>query len=772
MNKVGDPIGVRALIDAYDWSGTELGARERWPQSVTSVVNMMLASPFPMFILWGHSRTLIYNDAYVPLLGRHSAYALGANFFDIWPEVRATIEPIVDHALAGQSSLHADLKVVLDRGSRPEPAWFTFSYSPVFDDTAQVGGVICICFETTEASLAARRQGSLVDLEARLRDLHDTADIIRAAQEIIGTHLGVSRVGYGSVDSTERFFTTDDNWTDGSVPNHNGTHDLAAFGDEVWATIRRGRTLVIGDAASDPKNISPEISAAFEALQIRAVVTVSLVKKGRLVAALYVHDRNPRSWHAGDVAFIQEVAERIWSAVERARAEAVTRESEERLRLALVAGGFTDWYWDRDSDRATFSKHATETLGLPPDFTMTSQQIAAFVLDEDRRRVLKAGERALRSGKPYQIEYRVRTLAGDIEWIATYGRPVSNVDGRVIGVSGLSQIISQRKRSEEALREREEQLSAFVGQTTAGFAQVDLTGRFTLVNDRFCEIAGRRAEELMQMTMQEITHPDDLAHNLPLFEKAVRSGTPYTHEKRYVRPDGSIVWVNNSVAVVRKPDGEPYGVLAVTIDITERRKAEEHRQLLINELNHRVKNTLAVVQSIALQSFNDERVPETAHKAFQGRLHALSSAHNILTRENWEAASLSEIVRDTLVPFGLEDRLHFQGADIRVSPRPAVTLALALHELCTNAVKYGALSNGDGRVNVKNEASRGGDRLFRLVWAEAGGPPVETPSHHGFGSRLIRRGLAAELGGRVEVDFDPAGVTCIIEAPLCNVEQP
>ncbi|HET9638277.1 MAG TPA: PAS domain S-box protein [Allosphingosinicella sp.] len=125
-----------------------------------------------------------------------------------------------------------------------------------------------------------------------------------------------------------------------------------------------------------------------------------------------------------------------------------------------------------------------------------------------------------------------------------------------------------------ALKEREGLLSAFIDQATAGFAQVDLTGRFTLVNDRFCAIAGRSREELLTLKMQEITHPDDLPANVPKFERAVSDGTPYSHEKRYVRPDGSIVWVNNSVSVIRRQSGEPYGVLAVTIDVTERRIAE------------------------------------------------------------------------------------------------------------------------------------------------------------------------------------------------------
>lgn len=154
-------------------------------------------------------------------------------------------------------------------------------------------------------------------------------------------------------------------------------------------------------------------------------------------------------------------------------------------------------------------------------------------------------------------------------------QPIRGEDGSVSGIFVQGSDITQELRIRAELQGRQDQLAAFISQSTAGFAQVDLAGVFTLVNDRFCEIAGRPREELLRMTMQEITHPEDLPRNVPMFERAVADGVPYVHEKRYVRPDGSIVWVNNSVSVIRKPDGEPYGVLAVTIDVTERRRIEE-----------------------------------------------------------------------------------------------------------------------------------------------------------------------------------------------------
>lgn len=154
-------------------------------------------------------------------------------------------------------------------------------------------------------------------------------------------------------------------------------------------------------------------------------------------------------------------------------------------------------------------------------------------------------------------------------------QPIRGNDGSVTGIFVQGNDITEDLRTRAELQGRQDQLAAFISQSTAGFAQVDLTGIFTLVNDRFCDITGRPREQLLQMTMQEITHPEDLLGNVPMFERAVADGTPYVHEKRYLRPDGSAVWVNNSVSVIRKPDGEPYGVLAVTIDVTERRRIEE-----------------------------------------------------------------------------------------------------------------------------------------------------------------------------------------------------
>jgi two-component sensor histidine kinase len=206
-----------------------------------------------------------------------------------------------------------------------------------------------------------------------------------------------------------------------------------------------------------------------------------------------------------------------------------------------------------------------------------------------------------------------------------------------------------------------------------------------------------------------------------------------------------------------------------SIDIDDQKRAEEHQRLLINELNHRVKNTLATVQSIASQTLRNAGSLPEAKEAFESRLLALSRAHNVLTQENWEGANLHAVVAQAIEPyrsFG-EERLRTTGPAVRLLPRTALAIAMALQELATNAVKYGALSNEGGRVDIRWSVDRSpGVPRLHLVWEEGGGPPVQPPSRRGFGSRLIERSLASDLEGEVRIDFEPTGVVCTVDAPI------
>lgn len=223
------------------------------------------------------------------------------------------------------------------------------------------------------------------------------------------------------------------------------------------------------------------------------------------------------------------------------------------------------------------------------------------------------------------------------------------------------------------------------------------------------------------------------------------------------------------LAAYRDSDHKIAGVVATFLDVTQLTRAQIHQRLLMDELNHRVKNTLATVQAIAGQSFrgNDDTAAE--RKTFTSRLLALAGAHDVLTVQSWEGADLGEIVQVALDPFRPDrrERIETDGPPARLNPRAAVAIALALHELATNAAKYGALSDDAGRVRVTwTVAERDGETMLRLRWEERDGPPVTPPDRRGFGSRLIEVGLASELHGTAELRYEPEGVVCVFEAPL------
>jgi PAS domain S-box-containing protein len=267
-------------------------------------------------------------------------------------------------------------------------------------------------------------------------------------------------------------------------------------------------------------------------------------------------------------------------------------------------------------------------------------------------------------------------------------------------------------------------------------------------------------------------HPDDRARMLAAIEASVAGQTDYDIEYRITTPQGAVRWIQSRGQASYRPDGTPLAIAGISLDITDRKQVEEHRDLLAKELSHRVKNTLAIIQSIVRQTLRRSTSLQEAEVALDARIQSLAAAHDVLTRDSWEGATLTEVVAVALRPFidDQERRFEIGGPALRLGSRVALALAMALHELATNAVKYGALSNETGHVLLNwtmvdgNPPSR-----LRLRWQETGGPPVHPPTRTGVGSRMIERALATEIGGTAQIDYRPDGVVFTAEAPLPEV---
>ena len=289
-------------------------------------------------------------------------------------------------------------------------------------------------------------------------------------------------------------------------------------------------------------------------------------------------------------------------------------------------------------------------------------------------------------------------------------------------------------------------------------------------NDSFLSLTGYERDEVLghsfNFLMAQGTDPKALA----LVEAAFEGSDDHSSEVRYRRKDGSEFWAALFISPVRDENGDVIQHFASFIDLTSHKEEQAQSRMLIDELNHRVKNTLTTVQSIVAQALRHSSDPEAIRESIESRLFALSRSHDLLTRENWESAGLRDVVDAALEPFGVvngrSERFRVTGEDVRFSPKAALALGIAFHELATNAVKYGAFSGETGcvRIDWTIEPSPEGNRLI-LTWREENGPPVTPPSRKGFGSRVIERGLALELGGTAQLDYQPDGVTCTINIP-------
>lgn len=336
--------------------------------------------------------------------------------------------------------------------------------------------------------------------------------------------------------------------------------------------------------------------------------------------------------------------------------------------------------------------------------------------------------------------------------------------GKVTGAVNMLVDITERKRAEELA----ERLAAIVESSDDAIIGKTLEGIVTSWNVGAERLFGYLAQEIVGKSIMMLVPPDRRDEELDILDR-VRKGDHIQHyETLRRRKDGSDVWVSLTVSPLGGIGGKVAGASTIARDMTERRRADEHRKTLMDELNHRVKNTMAVIQSIASQTLGHATTLSEAREAFSARLINLATAHNVLTRESWQSADLAGVISDTVKPHtGGENRFEINGPALRLSPSAALAISMALHELSTNAAKYGALSRDTGHVVVAWKIEReGADRRLVLHWQESGGPPVAEPKRKGFGSRLIERALAAELGGEVRVSYQSPGLECTIIAPL------
>jgi PAS domain S-box-containing protein len=311
-------------------------------------------------------------------------------------------------------------------------------------------------------------------------------------------------------------------------------------------------------------------------------------------------------------------------------------------------------------------------------------------------------------------------------------------------------------------------LAAIVDSSDDAIIGKDLDGIIMSWNSGAQRIFGYEAEEVIGKPVT-ILIPPDRHDEEPGILARIRAGERVEHyETVRRRKDGALLDISLTISPVRDDRGNIVGASKIARDITSRKKSEKHRELLMAELSHRVKNTLAIVLSIERLTF-PRLMDGSANRAFRARIQALAQAHGRLAESQWLGVSLQRLIEDELAPYAQNEPANtdLSGPPVTLDPRCAVNMALAIHELATNAAKHGALSSPQGRVMVTWERAREG---VRMTWREEGGPPVAQPGRAGFGRLLLEQALHQELDSSVSMDFRPEGLRCTILIPNQELE--
>ena len=490
------------------------------------------------------------------------------------------------------------------------------------------------------------------------------------------------------------------------------------------------------------------------------------------------------SWavRRGEVGERDAIIEVNTDITELKRVEASLLDNEVELRLALDASAQGVWRWELGdgSEDVELDARCRMLFGVAADACPNRETWANALAAADRAQAEAAMRRAIDPADPaddYVQEHRIQHPERGLVWVAAVGRTLFEADAaasagrRAVRIVGTIRDISEAKRAEEERRQASALVHTII-ETAPGLVYAkDLRGRMLLANAAVLEMIGKSWTQVDGRTdagfLSDQVQADAVMQN---DRRIMRQGQTEKLEEVVSGADGRPrVWFSTK-APMAGPDGEVIGLVGVSVDITEHRRAQDQLRLMLNELNHRVKNTLATVVALTAQTLRGT-VPDIRRK-LESRLLALASAHDVLTREQWKGAELGDVVSQALLAFDGRNPGRFRVSGPAVALRPGAVLALAMgvHELATTALKYGALSVSTGRVDILWDKTAGENPMLQLSWTERGGPVVMPPAQRGFGTQLIERRLAQDLCGTAAIDFmDPRGVVCTIEAPLDEI---
>jgi PAS domain S-box-containing protein len=452
---------------------------------------------------------------------------------------------------------------------------------------------------------------------------------------------------------------------------------------------------------------------------------------------------------------------------ERKKTEAILKESENRLADALAAGQVMAFEWDA---RTRDSRRSDNAALIVDESVATVSQFFTRVHPEDRES-FKTAIRGLCPDNPsYTLNFRFCCPNGRQVWLEETAKAEFDEKAKLLRIKGLTRNISDRKRAEDALAERNMQLSLAGKAALVGSYSYGLDTDVMHVSEGYAALHGLPEGSVVttRSEWRSRAHPEDRDRVAELRKEAFRKRiSEYDIEYRIVRPDRTVRWIESRSLILYNRQGTPQRVVGVNIDVTERKRTEDRQRILVAELDHRVKNLLSTISAVAAHTMDASGSMQQFVAALDGRIRSMALTHELLSGHRWQGIPLAQLLRRELAPYATKSNTDINGPDVLLSAEAGQTIAMVVHELTTNAAKYGALSRREGLVLVRWNWPRNGGAGERLTidWREIGGPGVEVRAKSSYGSSVITDLIPYELGGTADLVFATEGVRCRLTVP-------
>jgi PAS domain S-box-containing protein len=667
------------------------------------------------------------------------AQLIGKSHYEVFPDLPQRWRDIHARVLAGE-----ELSNEKDRFARQDDRieWTGWSMAPWRGGDGRIGGAVLFAEVRTEQ---VEGQRALADSEARFRATFENAAVGVALVDTEGSILRANNsfarmLGYSVAELTTKTF-------------QDLTHP-----DDLANNLSVFSKTLVGETESysiEKRYVRQDGGIVWASLTVGCVRTAD-----------------------GGVDYFVSVVQDI---TDRKRAEARLAERNAQLDLAGNIARIGSFAYDHGTRKLQLSPGCAAIYGLPAGMLEISREDwRARVHPDDLPALDVLVRRALTNGdRECVLEFRI-FRDGQVRWIESRVLISYNEAGRPMRTVGAEIDVTERKYSEQALAERNIQLALAAKAGRVGTYAYDADSEIMRISEGYAAIHGF-PEGTTEIARQEClggVHSSDVASVEQSRTEAFRERRrEYKVEYRIIRPDGELRWVETRCFISFSDRGNPHRVVGVSIDITERKRVEEQQRTLLAELDHRVKNALATVSAVVSHTQQESRSVADFVDVLDGRIRSMATTHELLSSHRWQGVSLAELVRRELAPYASCVNTEMDGPGILLKPEAGQAMATVLHELVTNAAKYGALSTKDGRVSIRWHRHQNGHPRSHLVleWREFGGPPIVALGRSSYGMSTIRDLIPYELGGTVDLVPAPEGIRCRLVLPgdwLGNGDQP